>query len=66
MTRSMTVPQTEERPLLDLVEAAAIFDIGRTRAYYLANSGAFPVEVLRIGGRLKVRTRDVRTFLGLD
>lgn len=66
MTTKTAVPFPEERPLLDLVtEAAPLFDMSRTTAYTHAAAGRFPVEVLRVGGRLKVRTADVRRYLGL-
>jgi hypothetical protein len=38
----------------------------RTVAYRLVREGKFPIEVIRIGGRVKVRTVDVRRFVGLD
>jgi predicted DNA-binding transcriptional regulator AlpA len=60
------LPLPDDKPLLDLPEAAPAFGMGRTTAYLLASRGQFPVEVLRIGGRLKVRTADVRRYLGLD
>ena len=66
MTTQKSLPTPDEQPLLDLLEAAPAFDVGRTSAYNLAQRGEFPVEVLRIGGRLKVRTRDVRDYLRLD
>jgi hypothetical protein len=60
------VPLPDERPLLDLLDAAAPLEIGRTTAYDMAQRGEFPVEVLRIGGRYKVRTAELRKYLGLD
>jgi hypothetical protein len=32
----------------------------------MAAAGEFPVDVLRIGGKWKVRTVDLRRYLGLD
>lgn len=60
------LPLPEEQPLLGLLEAADAFQIGRSNAYLMAARGEFPVEVLRIGRQYRVRTRDVREFLGLD
>jgi predicted DNA-binding transcriptional regulator AlpA len=66
MTAMTTVPLPDERPLLDLLEAAPPLGIGRTTAYELARRDEFPVPILRIGGRLKVRTADLRRYLRLD
>jgi predicted DNA-binding transcriptional regulator AlpA len=60
------LPSPEEKPLLDLLEAARVLGIGRTMAYQKARQDDFPVEVLRIVGRLKVRNSDLRRYLGLD
>ena len=40
----------------DVATAGAILGIGRSRAYELAESGQFPVNVLRIGRRYLVPT----------
>jgi hypothetical protein len=45
--------------------AAEPFHIHRARAYQLAESGRFPVELLRVGGRWLCRTADLRKALGL-
>jgi len=45
--------------------AARPFHVRRSRAYQLAARDAFPVEVLRIGAQLMVRTADLRRQLGL-
>ena len=66
MPVKVKLPAPEDRPLLDLIEAAAVLGIRRTVAYQMARYGEFPVEVLRIGGRWKVRNVDLRRFLGLD
>lgn len=60
------VPTPNQQPLLALLEAAAFLRIGRTSAYEMAETGTFPVPVLRVGGRLRVRTVDLRRYLGLD
>lgn len=65
MTTIMSVPLPDEEPLLDLLDAAAPLKMGRTTAYTLAQRGEFPVEVLKISSRLKVRTADLRRYLGL-
>jgi excisionase family DNA binding protein len=60
------VPTPDQRPLLDLLDAAQPLGISRTTAYTLAQRGDFPVPVLRIGRLYKVRTADLRRYLGLD
>jgi excisionase family DNA binding protein len=60
------VPQPETQPLVSLTEAASVVGVGRTTAYDLAKTNRFPVEVLKVGGRYRVRTRDLRTWLGLQ
>jgi len=62
---SVTVPLPSKRPLVDLLEAAEAMEMGRTTAYELVRKNEFPVEVVRVGGRLKVRTADLRKFLRL-
>jgi hypothetical protein len=65
-TTQPALPPIEEQPLLDLYpQAAAVLDIGRSSAYLMAQYGTFPIEVLRIGGKWKVRNVDLRRFLGL-
>jgi hypothetical protein len=60
---AVTLPAAEEKLLLGIVEAGAPLRMGQTLAYAKAKDGTFPVEVLRIGGRLFVRTADLK---GLD
>jgi hypothetical protein len=60
------VPDPEVEPILPLwPDSARPLDIGRARAYEMARQGTFPVEVMKIGGKWKVRTVDLRRFLGL-
>ena len=64
---AQSIPTAESQPLLDLYpEAADHLGIGRTVAYRMAREGTFPIEVLEVGGRLKVRTADLRRYVGLD
>jgi hypothetical protein len=61
------VPLPEVKPLVPLwPDAARPLHIGRARAYEMAQRGTFPVEVTKINGKWKVRTVDLRRFLGLD
>ncbi|HZM81332.1 MAG TPA: helix-turn-helix domain-containing protein [Candidatus Limnocylindrales bacterium] len=50
----------------DVETAAAILSIGRTKAYELAKSHAFPVRVLRIGRRYVVPVPEILNLLGVD
>lgn len=60
------IPTPEEQPLLDLADTFGPLNIARTTGYLLAARGEYPVPVLRIGSRMKVRTIDFRRYLGLD
>ena len=42
---------------VDIETAGRAYDIGRAKAYRLAKAGEFPVPVLIIGRRYRVRTR---------
>ncbi|WP_216211158.1 helix-turn-helix domain-containing protein [Amycolatopsis aidingensis] len=50
----------------DLLTAARVLRIGRTKAYQLARSGDFPVPTTRIGRRYVVAVAHLVEFLGLD
>jgi hypothetical protein len=50
----------------DVETAAAIFGIGRTKAYQLAKTDQFPVKILRIGRRYLVPTPAILHLLGAD
>lgn len=50
----------------DLLTAARVLGIGRTKAYQLARSGTFPVPVVRVGDRYRVPTAPLLRLLGLD
>lgn len=52
-------------PMVDFLTAAKCFDIQRDSAYYLAKHGGFPVEVVEIGRRKKVRRADLIRALGI-
>lgn len=53
-------------PAVDLVTAGRALGIGRTTAYKLAKSNAFPVKVLKLGNSYRVVTADLRRILGLE
>lgn len=47
-------------------QAAKAVGVSRDLAYDLAKKGEFPVEVVRIGPKLKVRRVDLLKFLGIE
>ncbi|WP_182881737.1 helix-turn-helix domain-containing protein [Microbispora sp. H10949] len=50
-------------PTLDLMTAARILGIGRTKAYELAKKDEFPVRTIRIGDLYRVSTTDLLRLL---
>jgi hypothetical protein len=56
-----------DQPTLMPVQAVFPFlNLGRTKGYELLTRGEFPVPVLTVGKRRKVRRVDLVRFLGLD
>jgi hypothetical protein len=53
-------------PVVDLLTAAAMLDVGRTAAYELVRTGKWPTPVFRLGGRIKVPTAPLLDLLGLS
>jgi len=53
-------------PSVDLMTAAAVLRIGRTKAYDLAKRGEFPVRVIRIGDSYRVPVAALLTLLGIS
>ncbi|MFI8529050.1 helix-turn-helix transcriptional regulator [Streptomyces aquilus] len=49
--------------LVSLAQAARALGIGTTTAYDWHRRGEFPVPVLKVGGRQKVRTADLVRYL---
>jgi hypothetical protein len=49
---------------MDLMTAAKILGIGRTKAYELARHEAFPCLVIRVGDLYRVSTADLLRLLG--
>lgn len=50
----------------DLLTAASVLRIGRTKAYHLARLGEFPVPVIRTGRRYLVAVAHLLRVLGMD
>jgi hypothetical protein len=69
VSRSRTWSPGEIRALgatTDLLTAASVLRIGRTKAYHLARAGEFPVPVLRTGRRYLVAVAHLLGALGMD
>jgi len=62
----MRVPDPSEQPLLKISEVAELLDVCLSNAYRMVRDGTLPVVYL--GGKKsgRVRTADLRAFLGLD
>ncbi|GAB3659997.1 hypothetical protein GCM10027589_21420 [Actinocorallia lasiicapitis] len=66
MTR-LTVDELRSLPpTIDLLLAASILGIGRTKAYGLARAEQFPCKIVRVGDLYRVSTADLLRVLGVD
>jgi hypothetical protein len=52
--------------MTDLETAASVLNIGRTKAYELAEEGQFPLKVQRVGRRYLVPVSGLLRVLGLE
>lgn len=52
-------------PTVDLMTAAQMFGIGRTRAYEMAKADGFPCRVIKVGAIYRVPTADLLRVLGV-
>jgi hypothetical protein len=50
----------------DIVTAGSVLGIGRTTAYQLAQTGRFPVPVLRVGARYVVGVAHLLSAVGVE
>ncbi|MFE0642125.1 DNA-binding protein [Streptomyces sp. NPDC058877] len=50
---------------VDVETAGRAFGVGRTVAYRMVRDGDFPVPVLRVGNKLRVRTAELWRELGM-
>ena len=64
MTR-VTIAQLRSTTTVDLVTAAAVLGLGRTKAYELARRGEFPCPILRIGLVYRIPTPGLLELLGV-
>jgi hypothetical protein len=62
---SVTALIHDHRALLPLWPDAGKHIAGRSKVYEMHRTGTFPVPVLKVGGRYKVRRVDLLSFLGL-
>ncbi|MBO2448680.1 helix-turn-helix domain-containing protein [Actinomadura barringtoniae] len=66
MKRPVSLAQVADLPpALDLLAAARILGMGRTKAYELAKRGEFPCRVIRVGGSYVVPTVELLALLGI-
>jgi hypothetical protein len=65
VTRSELLALAATSLTTDIVTAGKAFGMGRALSYELASRDAFPVDVLRLGHRLRVRTADLLTEFGI-
>jgi excisionase family DNA binding protein len=66
-TPPVTRAQLRHLPVVvDLMTAARVLGIGRTKAYELARAGRFPCRILRVGESYRVPTADLLRTVGVD
>lgn len=65
--RSWTLDQVRDLGITtDLLTAASVLHIGRTKAYQLAQADQFPVPVIHTGRRYVVAVAHLLRILGAD
>lgn len=63
----MTTDEVRALPAaVDLVTAGRALGIGRTKSHEMARAGEFPVPLLRLGTRYRVRRADLLALLGIE
>lgn len=66
MKRPISLAQVGDLPpALDLLAAAGILGMGRTKAYEMAKRGEFPCRVIRVGNSYVVPTVELLALLGI-
>lgn len=70
MTNHPTLRMTEEQvrslpAVVDVPTAAAVLGVGRTAAYELIRTGAWPTPVLRLGKLIRVPTAPLLELVGV-
>jgi predicted DNA-binding transcriptional regulator AlpA len=65
--RDMTREELLALPaVVDLTTAAGVLGIGRTCAYELVRTGAWPTPVLRLGRLIRIPTAPILDLLGVE
>ncbi|MFF4772536.1 helix-turn-helix domain-containing protein [Microtetraspora fusca] len=65
--KRVTLAELQQLPAtVDLLTAARVLGIGRTKAYELAKKGEFPCRVIRVGVAYLVPTAELLKLLGVD
>jgi len=67
VTRALTVDEVRALPAaVDLVTAGRALGLGRTKSHEMARAGDFPLPLMRLGSRYRVRRSDLCALLGVD
>ena len=67
MTTPITVTQLRNLPAtVDLMTAARVLGLGRTKAYELARQDRFPCRVIRIGDSYRIPAAGLLELLGVS
>lgn len=66
MTRDEVLTMCAAGATLSVPDAGRAWDLGTNTSYERVKSGDFPVPVVRVGRKLRVRSADVLAALGLD
>jgi hypothetical protein len=65
--RRLTLAELQQLPAaVDLITAARILGVGRTKAYDLAKHGEFPCRIVRLGNAYLVPAAELLKLLGID
>lgn len=66
MSQALTRDELLALPaVVDIRTAGTVLGIGRSKAYELAQAGAFPVRVLRLGAAYRVATAELLELIGI-
>lgn len=58
--------QKDLPPTVELMTAARVLGIGRTKAFELARAGEFPMHVVRTGNLYRVSTADLMKLVRVE
>lgn len=60
------IPNPDMHPTIDVAQAAPLLGVSTWAAYESIKRGDFPVEVLRLGRKIRIPTRPLLDRLGLS